>query len=70
LIWRERHEEACDVIRKLHSDASEDSEAGARAEFTQIVRQVEADKEENATFYKMLAKPSWRHRSLLVFLLV
>jgi hypothetical protein len=69
-VWREQREEAWNIIRKLHSDPSDHSEAGARAEFTQIVRQVEADKEENATFYKMFKVPSLRRRSLLVVFLL
>ena len=69
LVWRRKHAEAWNILRKLHHDASDPAEEAAQAEFNQIVRQVEADKEENPTFLKMLKKPSWRHRSLLVMFL-
>jgi hypothetical protein len=55
---------------ELHHDPSEPSEDAARAEFTQIVRQVESDKEENAGFIQMFKKPTWRRRSLLVIFLL
>ncbi len=64
LVWREKREQAWDIIRKLHHDPSDPTEEAARAEFTQIVRQVEFDKEANVSFYQMFKKPSWRRRSL------
>ncbi|KIV85577.1 hypothetical protein PV11_01255 [Exophiala sideris] len=65
LVWRGQREEAWRVIRKLHYDPADAGEEGARAEFTQIVRQVEFDKEQNTSFVQMFKKPTWRRRSLL-----
>ncbi len=57
-------EEAWVVVKRLHHDPADPDDEAARAEFTQIVRQVEFDKEMNVTFYQMFKKPSWRKRSL------
>lgn len=67
LAWRGKLEEAWAVVQKLHKDKDDPNQEMAHAEFTQIVRQVEAEKEENATFITMFKKPSWRKRSLLAF---
>lgn len=68
-MWREKRAEAWEIIRKLHHDPSDPSEAAAHAEFTQIVRQVEFDREENTSFYQMFKKPSLRRRSLAAMFL-
>ncbi|KAI1627054.1 general substrate transporter [Exophiala viscosa] len=65
LVWRGQREEAWRVIKKLHYDPADPQDEGARAEFTQIVRQVEFDKEQNTSFIQMFKKPTWRRRSLL-----
>ena len=65
LAWAGRHEEALNVILRLHHDPNDPTESAARAEYTQIVRQVEFDKESKATYWEMLRRPSWRRRSLL-----
>ena len=70
LVWKDRREEAWIIMKKLHHDPANSSDDDARAEFTQIVRQVDIDKEENPTFYKMFKKPTWRRRSLLVLFLL
>ncbi|OQU95925.1 hypothetical protein CLAIMM_02080 [Cladophialophora immunda] len=70
LIWRGKTEQAWDVLKRLHHDPSSPSEADAKAEYTQILRQVEMDKDENPSYWKMLRKPSWRRRSLSAFLLL
>ena len=70
LIWKGRKEEAWDILKRLHHDPSNPSEADAGAEFTQILRQVEMDREENPTFWKMFEVPSWRRRSISVLLLL
>ncbi|KAJ9610506.1 hypothetical protein H2200_005283 [Cladophialophora chaetospira] len=64
LVWKGRLEEAWTVTQKLHHDPADPHDESAHAEFTQIVRQVEFDKEMNVTFYQMFKKPSWRKRSL------
>ncbi|RVX72806.1 hypothetical protein B0A52_03159 [Exophiala mesophila] len=67
LAWRGKLEEAWAVVQKLHKDKDDPNQEIAQAEFTQIVRQVEAEKEDQATFITMFKKPSWRKRSLLAF---
>ncbi|KAJ9604753.1 hypothetical protein H2200_010867 [Cladophialophora chaetospira] len=70
LVWKGQRERAWLILKRLHHDPRNASEADAKAEFTQIVRQVEVDKEDEPTFYKMFTKPSWRRRSVLVFFLL
>jgi hypothetical protein len=65
-----KREQAWAVLRKLHYDPSDPTEAGPRAELTQIVRQVEADKSEEAGFIQMFKKPSWRRRTLSAMFLL
>jgi MFS family permease len=70
LIWKGQREQAWTILKRLHHDPRIASEADAEAEFTQIVRQVEADKEDEPTFYKMFTKPTWRRRAILVIFLL
>ena len=65
LAWVGRNEEALNVILRLHHDPNDPTESAAHAEYTQIVRQVEFDKEAKATYWEMFRRPSWRRRSLL-----
>jgi hypothetical protein len=70
LAWVDRKDEAWEVIRRLHSDASDPNETAAQAEFQQIVLQVEHDKQQAVTYWKMFQKPSWRRRSLVAIFLL
>lgn len=63
-MWRDRHDEAWEIIKKLHHEES------ARAEFTQIVSQAAVDRAESVTFLKMFTKPTWRRRSLLAMFIM
>jgi hypothetical protein len=58
------NEKAWEIIRKLHYDPLDPLEDGARAEFTQIVQQVEFDKKDNPGWIQMFKRPSWRRRTL------
>ncbi|PMD47956.1 general substrate transporter [Hyaloscypha variabilis F] len=69
LAWIGQNAEAWAVIQRIHNDPSDPSNSFAHAEFTQIVRQVEHDKEQKAGYIQMFLKPSWRRRSLLVMFL-
>ena len=64
LIWKDRREEALQLLKKLHHDPSDPSENGAVAEFTQIVRQVDLDRETSSSFYQLFKRPTWRRRAL------
>lgn len=59
------NDEAWTIIKRLHHSASDPDDAFAHAELTQIVRQVEFDRENNVGYIEMFKKPSWRRRSLL-----
>lgn len=65
-----RNDEAWEVIKKIHHDPSDPADAGARAEYTQIIKQVEFDKEIDGSYIAMFTRPSWRKRSLLAFFLM
>lgn len=70
LIWKGQRELAWNVLKKLHHNPQSASDAEAEAEFTQIQRQVEVDKEDEPTFYKIFKKPTWRRRAILVIFLL
>jgi hypothetical protein len=40
-----RNEEAWAIIKKIHHDPTDDEDTAAHAEYIQIIKQVEADKE-------------------------
>jgi hypothetical protein len=67
--WVGKSDEAWNVIKKLHHDPNDPSDAAARAEFLQITRQVEFDREQKSGYIQMFKKPSWRRRCLLVMFL-
>ena len=70
LVWKGQRELAWNILKRLHHDPRNASDTDAEAEFTQIVRQVEVDKEDEPTFYKIFKKPTWRRRAILVFFLL
>jgi hypothetical protein len=49
----------------MHHDPKSHSDIAARAEFVQITKQVEYDKQFDVFYLEMFRKPSWRKRSLL-----
>ncbi|KAK7887649.1 hypothetical protein LTR67_009550 [Exophiala xenobiotica] len=57
--------EAWEVLKKIHHDPTDPNDSSARAEYTQIVRQVEFDKSMKSGYIEMFRKPSWRKRTLL-----
>jgi hypothetical protein len=65
-----RNEEAWAIIKKIHHDPKDDEDTAARAEYIQIIKQVEADKETEGGYIAMFTKPSWRKRSLLALFLM
>ena len=70
LVWINKHDEAWRVIKKIHNDPNDPTDATARAEFVQITRQVDFDKEQKAGYVQMFVNPSWRNRSFLVMFLM
>ena len=65
LCLKNRSSEAWEVLRKIHHDPDDEADTAAHAEYIQIVRQVDHDKEEGGGYVDMFRKPSWRKRSLL-----
>ncbi|KAF7563849.1 hypothetical protein G7046_g248 [Stylonectria norvegica] len=70
LIWNDRKDEAWAIIKRLHFDPEDVDAVHARAEYTQIVRQTEYDKQFDVSYWQMFKVPSWRKRSLLVIFLL
>jgi hypothetical protein len=68
--WNGRYDEAWKTIRRLHYEPSDPTDSSARAEFIQIVKQVESEKELNASMLQMFIRPSWRKRSIIAIFLL
>jgi ABC-type glycerol-3-phosphate transport system permease component len=60
-----RHEEALDVLRRIHKGIDEDDSFYLK-EFHQIKAQIELDREERVGFGAILRKKSYRHRLALI----
>jgi hypothetical protein len=65
LCLKNRSSEAWEVLRRIHHDPDDSADSAAHAEFVQITRQVDFDKEQKAGYIEMFKKPSWRKRALL-----
>jgi hypothetical protein len=65
-----KKDEAWEVVRTIHRDPADPEDDGARAEYTQIVRQTDYDKELGYGYVKMFTRPSWRRRTLLAMFLM
>ncbi|EXJ84067.1 hypothetical protein A1O3_04734 [Capronia epimyces CBS 606.96] len=70
LSWKNRNDEAWEIIRKIHHDPEDAHDSAARAEYIQIVKQVEFDKTISSGYIDMFRRPSWRKRSLLTIFLI
>lgn len=65
LVYKGRHEEALDVLHRIHKGVDEDDSFYLR-EFHQIKAQIALDKEERLGFGAILRKKSYRHRLILI----
>ncbi|KAL4866582.1 general substrate transporter [Aspergillus spectabilis] len=65
-----KKDEAWEVVRTIHRDPRDPEDEAARAEYTQIVRQIEFDKELGYGYLKMFTRPSWRRRTFLAMFLM
>ncbi|KAJ9603013.1 hypothetical protein H2200_012308 [Cladophialophora chaetospira] len=70
LIWTEKKEKAWDVLRRLHHNPDDPEDRQAHAEFTQIVLQVEHDREMKVGWIQIFKVPSLRRRALLCMFLI
>ena len=66
LCWVGRNDEAWIILQRIHHDPADDTQSAARAEFVQICKQIEFDKEMSTGYIEIFRKPSWRRRALLV----
>jgi cyanate permease len=65
-----RNEEALQVIKRIHHDPSDPHDSAAHAEYVQIVKQVDFERQQNSSYIQMFKKPSWRKRSLIALFLM
>ncbi|KAK5021905.1 hypothetical protein LTS07_010487 [Exophiala sideris] len=65
LVFKNRNPEAWKVLQRIHRDPHDGDDSMAHAEYTQIVLQIEKDKEVKAGYMEMFKNPSWRRRALL-----
>ncbi|EXJ82873.1 hypothetical protein A1O3_06689 [Capronia epimyces CBS 606.96] len=70
LIWNGRSSEAWVVIQRVHHDPTDAQDVAAHAEYIQIQRQVEHDKQFSPTYLHMFTVPSWRKRTLIAMLVI
>ncbi|KAF2665415.1 general substrate transporter [Microthyrium microscopicum] len=70
LVWKDRKDEAWAILRKLHYNSLDPEEEEARAEFQQIVLQIEFEKSQEVSYIRMFKVPSWRRRSLTAIFLL
>jgi len=65
-----RNDEALRIIKKIHHDPNDPHDSAAHAEYVQIMKQVDFDKQQNSSYLQMFKKPSWRKRSLIALFLM
>ena len=70
LVWAGKKEQAWKVLHRLHQNPHDAEDRVAHAEYTQIILQVEHDKEVGAGFVQMFRTPSLRRRAFSVIFLL
>ena len=70
LVWAGKKEQAWKVLHRLHHNPRDAEDRAAHAEYTQIVLQVEHDKDLKAGFIQMFRRPTWRRRAFSVIFLL
>jgi hypothetical protein len=65
LCMRDRFDEAWELLRRIHHDPNDPTDASAHAEYTQIRKQLEFEKTAKTGYLQMFTKPTWRKRTLL-----
>lgn len=66
LVWKDRSEEAWVILQRLHHDPNDPEDTASRAEYVQILKQVEHDRQFSVSYIQMFTNPAYRKRSLLV----
>ncbi|ERS97293.1 Sugar transporter family protein [Sporothrix schenckii 1099-18] len=70
LIAQDRAEEALAIVRRLHHDPKDPDDAYAVREYHQILQQHEIDRKFNVSWYELFAKPSYRKRMIIGFVVL
>ena len=70
LAWVGKNEQAWEVIKRIHHYNDDLQDTSARAEFVQIVAQVDFDKTQRSGYIDIFRKPSWRKRAFLAIFLL
>ncbi|KAL1908304.1 hypothetical protein Sste5344_005831 [Sporothrix stenoceras] len=70
LVSQDRSEEALAIVRRLHQDPKDPDDSYAIREFHQILQQHEIDRKFNVTWYELFAKPSYRKRMIIGFIVL
>jgi hypothetical protein len=70
LCLKDRNDEALAVLKKIHHDPADPSEATAVAEHFQIMQQVQLDRQIPSGYIDMFRNPSWRKRCILTIFLL
>ncbi|OAA60346.1 General substrate transporter [Niveomyces insectorum RCEF 264] len=70
LISQDRDEEALAVVRKLHHDPTNPDDTFAFREYQQIRQQFEIDRRNEVSLYQLFAKPSYRKRMIIGFIVL
>ncbi len=70
LIWAGQKEQAWKVLHRLHQNKHDTEDLAAHAEYTQILLQVEHDKDLKAGFIQIFRRPTWRRRAFSVIFLL
>lgn len=65
-----RNDEALQIIKRIHHDPNDPTDAAAHAEYIQIIKQIEMDNGQDVGYVAMFRKPSWRKRSLIAIFLM
>ncbi|CAK7267422.1 hypothetical protein SEPCBS119000_002538 [Sporothrix epigloea] len=70
LISRDRAEEALAIVRRLHHNPEDPDDTYAVREYHQILQQHEIDRKFNVSWYELFAKPSYRKRMIIGFVVL
>ncbi|KIW49678.1 hypothetical protein PV05_11332 [Exophiala xenobiotica] len=65
LVMKDRHEEAKEILKKLHSSPGDPDDTFASTEYYQINKQIAIDRTLGSSWMHMIRKPSYRKRCLL-----
>jgi hypothetical protein len=65
LLQKGRHQEAWDIVRRLHVGTKTEDDSFARLEFQQMKAQIEFDATLKSSYCDILKRPSYRKRAIM-----